>query len=89
MSQNRNWYHFSYREHEGRPIELGGRVKGCFKKEKEGLADTPTKSINGNLKNGINDSSRQNLNKKVLDEGQGQTFYFANLSFFSGKIPAF
>jgi hypothetical protein len=53
-----------YREHEGRPIELGGRVKGCFKKEKEGLADTPTKSINGNLKNGINDSSRQNLNKK-------------------------
>ena len=79
--QNNNQYHFLYREHEGRPIELGGRVKGCFKKEKEGLADTPIKSINGNLKNGINDASRQNLNKKVLDKNSSQSFFSFHLRF--------
>ena len=54
------------REHEGRPVELGGRVKGCFKKEKlESGAESPTKSISGNIKNGINDPSKPGLNKKV------------------------
>ena len=54
------------REHEGRPIELGGRVKGCFKKERnDSSADTPTKSSTNVLKNGINDPLRAGLNKKV------------------------
>ena len=48
-------------------MELGGRVKGCFKKEKlESGAESPTKSVGGTVKNGINDPSKQGLNKKVI-----------------------
>ena len=47
-------------------MELGGRVKGCFKKEKlESGSESPTKSVGGNLKNGISDPSKPGLNKKV------------------------
>ena len=56
----------NFREHEGRPVEQGGRVKGCFKKEKlESGTESPTKSLGGNLKNGISDPSKPGLNKKV------------------------
>ena len=57
---------FILREHEGRPVELGGRVKGCFKKDKEeSSADSPTKTGSGLLKGGLRDQSRPGLNKKV------------------------
>ena len=70
MHNTYNKFQFSnqlnFREHEGRPVEQGGRVKGCFKKEKlESGTESPTKSLGGNLKNGINDPSKPGLNKKV------------------------
>ena len=47
------------REHEGRPVEMGGRVKGCFKREKrETSAETPTKSGGGQLNDGMSDWSQ-------------------------------
>ena len=63
--------HFMSREHEGRPVEMGGRVKGCFKREKrETSAETPTKGGGGQLNDGISDWSQTKplFNKKVCKQ---------------------